>query len=209
MVRIIQFGTIRTISYSTYCNSLHRDWWRWPHDWACGVLGPFDEKIRRSGLSEWSRAQSRSMCVEICTSLLRLLLQFFAFSLQHTIWEGIHFITSGHGCDKDDPLNQAGFQGLYAADGLQFAQDVGGFGVMEATAKSLSFRFVAESGHTIYSANIVTNGAVELGMPFKYPTFAPTSAILPSVAPTKKPTRKPTRKPTYKPSTKSMHKKKH
>ena len=76
--------------------------------------------------------------------------------LQHTYWGGIHYITSGHGCDKNDPL-AASYTGLPAAGGLKYAKTVGGFGMIEASKKGLVLSFVDEFGGLLYTTTIKNN----------------------------------------------------
>ena len=87
---------------------------------------------------------------------------------EHIYFNGIHYITVGHGCDKDDPIaaqpwtQTAALTGTIVgptAEGVRFAQDVGSFGVMEVTDAAMSFYIVDENGNTIYDAVIASSGA--------------------------------------------------
>lgn len=73
---------------------------------------------------------------------------------EHHYLDGIHYITVGHGCDKDDPISTSPTQ--VGAAGLLFAKDVGSFGVMDVTDSSMSFYIVDENLNRIYNATIAT-----------------------------------------------------
>ena len=87
---------------------------------------------------------------------------------EHFFLNGIHYITVGHGCDKDDPIAAQPWTDKVGAltgyivgpndEGVRFAQDIGSFGVMEVTDASMSFYIVDENLNRIYNATIATPG---------------------------------------------------
>lgn len=65
---------------------------------------------------------------------------------EHFLLNGIHYITVGYGCDKDDPIAAQPWTQVGALtgrimgpndEGVRFAQDVGSFGIMEVTDASM------------------------------------------------------------------------
>ena len=74
---------------------------------------------------------------------------------EHIYWEGIHYVTLGHGCDKQDPID-VNWRDKVAAGGLLFNKTVGSFGVMTVTPTKLSFEIIDESGDNIYGATLKT-----------------------------------------------------
>jgi hypothetical protein len=65
----------------------------------------------------------------------------------HHLFNGIHYLTVGHGSDKDDPVTTT-------QTGLLFAKDVGGFANFQVTDDNLNLKFIDENGKTIYKYTI-------------------------------------------------------
>lgn len=85
---------------------------------------------------------------EVATPLL-LLKDASLVRLQHIAWEGIHYVTVGHGCDKHDPLAAKPWT-QKAAAGVKYAKTIGSFGVMRVEDAGLYFYFIDETGELMY-----------------------------------------------------------
>ena len=122
-------------------------------------------------------------------------------NLEHITWNGVEYITNGHGGGVTGGISTSPCSISAACTGQKFAQEIGGFATFSVTATTFTFSFISETGTNLYSATF-TNPKTEFGA--LSPTNAPVAPLLttaPStVAPTS-PTRKPTNPiPTYKPT---------
>ncbi len=71
-------------------------------------------------------------------------------ALQHHFIDGIHYINSGHGSDKADPLLPG------TPPGCLFNRTVGGFAYAHAGSIGIDYHFIDESGAYIYNTTITS-----------------------------------------------------
>jgi hypothetical protein len=68
-------------------------------------------------------------------------------------YEGIHYITVGHGCDKDDPIADD-WATHVGASGLLFNETIGSFAAISVSDTQMSVQIIDEDGNQIHKADL-------------------------------------------------------